>query len=41
MARSVRKTLEHVRLLFNDPIAIGILVILIVGSLFLLVPLPA
>ena len=41
MARSVWKMLHHVRVLFRDPIAVGILVILIVGSLLLLVPLPA
>lgn len=38
--RAVIKTLTHASTLFADPVAIGVFVILIVGTICLLVPLP-
>jgi hypothetical protein len=38
---AVHKTLQHARMLINDPTVIGIFVIAIVGSICLLIPLPA
>jgi hypothetical protein len=38
--RSALKTLRHVKVLIDRPMAVGILVILIVGTVCLLVPLP-
>lgn len=41
LPRSVRKTFEHFWGLFNNPYAVGILVILIVAALAMLIPLPS
>jgi hypothetical protein len=41
MPRSVRKTFEHSWGLFSNPYAVGILVALIIGTILLLMPLPA
>ena len=39
--RAVLKALQHVVMLFDQPVAVGVFVILTVATLCLLVPLPA
>ncbi len=41
MPNSLRKTIDHAWALANDPVAIGFFVVLSVGTICLLVPLPA